>query len=85
MKLIKLTSLKDKKSIFINIEHIGHFHEVDETISHIYKGGRVDTPAHTTIGVTTHNNGGFRVRESYADIIGKLVAMGGIEWERSAS
>ena len=81
MKLIKLTSLKDKKSIFINIEHIGHFNEVDETISH----GRVDTPAHTIIGVITHNNGGFRVTESYADIIGKLVAMGGIEWERSAS
>lgn len=70
MKLIKLTSLKDKKSIFINIEHIGHFYEVDETISH----GRVDTPAHTIIGVTTHNNGGFRIIESYVDIVKKIEA-----------
>lgn len=70
MKLIKLTNLKDKKPIYINIEHIGHIYEVDETSSY----GSVDTPAHTVIGVTTHNNGGFKVIESYKDIIKKIEA-----------
>jgi hypothetical protein len=68
MKLIKLTSLKGKEPIYINIEHIGHIYEVDETKSY----GSVDTPAHTVIGVTTHNNGGFKVTESYVDIVKKI-------------
>ncbi len=68
MKLIKLTSLKGKEPIYVNIEHIGHIYEVGETYSY----GSVDTPAHTVIGVTTHNNGGFRVTESYTDIVIKM-------------
>jgi hypothetical protein len=64
MKLIKLTSLKDSGDIYINIEHIGHICEVKETILY----GSVDTPNHTVIGVTTHNNGGFRVKETVKEI-----------------
>jgi uncharacterized protein YlzI (FlbEa/FlbD family) len=65
MKLIKLTSIKNATDFYINIEHIGHMNEVNETISY----GKVDTPKHTVVGVTTHNNGGFRVKETVEEII----------------
>jgi len=69
MKLIKLTSIsKDSTDFYINIECIGHMYEVKETISY----GSVDTPKHTVVGVTTHNNGGFRVKETVKEII-KLI------------
>ncbi len=67
MKVIKLTNL-DKKPIYINVECIGHFYEVEETSSY----GSVDKPKHTRIGVTTHNNGGFSVIESVDQIIKKI-------------
>jgi len=65
MKLIKLTNLKDKKPIYINIECIGHIFEVEATNSY----GSIDKPQHTRIGVITHNNGGFEVTETFKDII----------------
>ena len=65
MKIIKLTSLKGNTPIYINIDQIGHLYEVEETSSY----GSVDTPKHTRIGVTTHNNGGFEVKESIEEII----------------
>jgi hypothetical protein len=68
MKLIKLTNLKDKKPIYINIECIGHIFEVEATNSY----GSIDKPQHTRIGVITHNNGGFEVTETFKDII-KLI------------
>ena len=68
MKLIKVTSLKDYTPIYINVDQIGHFYEVEETSSY----GVVDKPKHTRIGVTTHNNGGFEVKESVDKII-KLI------------
>ena len=68
MKLIKLTALSDKHPIYINIDMIGHFYEVAETMSY----GSVDKPKHTRIGVTTHNNGGFRVIENIEQIL-KLI------------
>ncbi len=71
MKLIRLTNLKDK-TIYINIEHIGHIYEVEETMSY----GSIDKPKHTTIGVTTHNNGGFSVKESALEIINKINTLG---------
>jgi hypothetical protein len=67
MKVIKLTNL-EKKPIYINIDMIGHFYEVAETMSY----GSVDKPKHTRIGVTTHNNGGFSVSESIEKIL-KLI------------
>jgi hypothetical protein len=66
MKFIKLTSLQDKSTIFINPAFIGHIYEVTEK----YKYGRLEqTVAHTLVGVTTHNNGGFKVIESIDKIL----------------
>jgi hypothetical protein len=68
MKFIKLTSLKDSKPVFINPDFIGHMFRVPEKKSY----GSVDEAEHTSVGVTTHNNGGFRVIESIEKIL-KLI------------
>ena len=65
MKIIKLTSSVDKSPIYINVEHIGHFYEMEEKIEY----GKVTKPKHTRFGVTTHNNGGFEVKESVDEIL----------------
>ena len=65
MKLIKLTNIKDNSAIYINPNQIGHIYDAPETVQY----GRVDTPAHTRVAVTTHNNGGFKVKESIEEII----------------
>ena len=57
MRLIKLTSKINGKSVYINLDHIGDFYE--------YEGG-------TSIGVTTHNNGGFKVKETVEEVL-KLI------------
>ena len=64
MKIIKLTSV-DKTAIYINVEHIGHFYEVADKMDY----GRVTEVKHTRIGITTHNNGGFKVIESVDKIV----------------
>ena len=68
MKFIRLTSIKDSKPVFINPDFIGHLYQVPEIVSY----GSVDEGAHTVVGVTTHNNGGFRVAEDIKQII-KLI------------
>ena len=68
MKIIKVTSLKDKKPIYINVEQIGHFYRVPEKKSY----GSVDEVEHTRVGVTTHNNGGFSIVETPETLI-KLI------------
>ena len=68
MRIIKLTSLKEKSPIYVNVECIGHFYEVKEKIEY----GRVEEEKHTRVGVTTHNNGGFSVMESVDEIV-KLI------------
>ena len=65
---IKLTSLRDKKPIYINTNHIGHIYSAGPKIDY----GRVSEEAHTVVGVTTHNNGGFKVIED-VDKIFKLL------------
>ena len=60
MKIIKVTHLKDKKPIYINVEQIGHFYIVPEKMNY----GRVEEVEHTRLGVTTHNNGGFNITET---------------------
>ena len=60
MKIIKVTSLKDKSSIYVNVEQIGHFYIVAEKKSY----GSVDEVEHTRLGITTHNNGGFSITET---------------------
>ena len=69
MHIIKVTSFQDKKSIYINIDAIGHFYEVEEEIEY----GRVKRKEHTVIGTTTHNNGGFRVTESVKEIAQQIL------------
>ena len=68
MKFIKLTSV-DQSSILINVNQIGHFYQVDDIMEY----GRVTKKKHTIIGVTTHNNGGFKVIESVEKIL-KLIS-----------
>ena len=60
MKIIKVTSLSDKKSVYLNVEAIGHFYIVPEMKDY----GRIEKVEHTRIGVTTHNNGGFEITET---------------------
>jgi len=68
MKFIKLTSSSDSKPVYINIEMIGHMYEVPAKVEY----GKTVEDAHTRVGVTTHNNGGFRVAEDINQII-KLI------------
>lgn len=70
MKLIKLTSHKDDSFIYVNINEIGHFYEV--SASQLWHGGEPTSKKHTVIGVTTHNNGGFKVEETPEEIIEKI-------------
>jgi len=66
MRLIKLTSAsKQGGDIYVNIEQIGAFYEVPIE----YDYGRVKEEAHTRMGVTTHNNGGFKVKETTKQIL----------------
>jgi hypothetical protein len=60
MKIIKVTSLKDKKPVYVNVEQIGHFYIVPEKMNY----GRVEEVEHTRLGITTHNNGGFSITET---------------------
>ena len=59
MKYIKLTSLNGKK-IYVNIDEIGHFYDTPNE--------EKQTENQTIVGVTTHNNGGFRVTETSKQI-----------------
>jgi hypothetical protein len=68
MKIIKVTSLKDKSSIYVNVEQIGDFYIVPEKMNY----GRVVEVEHTRLGVTTHNNGGFSIVETPEALI-KLI------------
>jgi hypothetical protein len=68
MKIIKVTSLKDKKPMYINVDQIGHFYRVPEKKSY----GSVDEVEHTRLGITTHNNGGFSIVETPETLI-KLI------------
>jgi hypothetical protein len=70
MKLIKLTSHKDDSFIYVNINEIGHFYEVKA--SQTWYQGEPTTKKHTVVGVTTHNNGGFKVKETPEEIIEKI-------------
>lgn len=64
-KFIQVTSLSDGGKILVNVRHIGHFWESSEKIEY----GRVEKPKHTRLGVTTHNNGGFEVKETVDEIL----------------
>ncbi len=70
MKFIVVASIKDLKPVFINPDFIGHMYRVPE--KKVY--GTVDEKEHTVIGVTTHNNGGFKVLETVEEIM-KLIEL----------
>ena len=55
MRLIKLTSTKHS-DVYINVEQIGHFFEIEGHSC-------------TSVGVTTYNNDGFRVKETPKEIL----------------
>ncbi len=65
MKFIKLTSIVNNKPVLINPTTIGHMYEVAEKM--IYT--RVEKVAHTVVGTTCHNNGGFQVAENIDEIM----------------
>jgi hypothetical protein len=65
MKIIKVTNLKDKLSVYINVEKIGHFYRVPEEMQY----GRVKEVEHTRLAVTTHNNGGLTITETPEELI----------------
>jgi len=67
MRFIRLTNMKGNV-IVVNVAHIGHLYPVDEKVDY----GRVTEIAHTIVGVTTHNNGGFKVTETVDEIM-KLI------------
>ncbi len=67
MKFIKLTSIEGGL-IVVNVAHIGHLYPINEKVEY----GRVAKKAHTRLGVTTHNNGGFSVTETVDEIM-KLI------------
>jgi len=65
MKIIKLTSKTTGGPIYINVDAIGHF----------YSNRDKDTDEFlTVVGVTTHNNGGFKVREDAEQILKMIKA-----------
>lgn len=66
-KFIELESLSNGDSIIINVNHIGHFYEIEAKESDFFP-----QPHHTKVGVTTHNNGGFEVVETIQEIL-KLI------------
>jgi hypothetical protein len=68
MRTIKVTTLSDKKSIYINIDMIGHLYEVEE------KDFNREPKKYTVIGTTTHNNGGFKVIENIQEVFNRIKA-----------
>ena len=67
-KTIKVTTLSNKKSIYINIDMIGHLYEVEE------KDFNREPKKYTVIGTTRHNNGGFKVIESIQEVFNRIKA-----------
>jgi len=65
--LIKLTFANRKAFVYINPKHIGHCYRVPQDT----EGSRT-IAEHTMVGVTTHNNGGFAVKET-PEQINKLI------------
>ena len=67
-KFIKVTSSITDKPVIINIEHIGH---ITTPLNSTTSSSNKNTGS--IVGVTTHNNGGFSIKES-PDAIMKLIA-----------
>ena len=79
MKLIKLTlmnpnhysSINEAGDIYINPDNIGHCYRVPEKTENYPK----TIAEHTVVGVTTHNNGGFKIKQTPEQIIKLITAV----------
>ena len=71
MWVIKVTLLNENP-IYINVDKIGHFYEVEENRFE----GKIVKPKYTKIGVTTHNNGGFEVKETASELAKLIINAG---------
>jgi len=60
MKFITLTSAVDGVKVHLNVVHIGHVTSVE---------GKYTDEKYTNVGSTTHNNGGFRVKETVEEVM----------------
>jgi hypothetical protein len=70
MKFIELTAL-DNSIVYVNINHIGHIYRQSETQSTLVLG-KVEEVECTRVCVTTHNNGGLKVKETPAQILARM-------------
>ena len=70
MKLIKLTSHKDDKPIYINMNQIGYFYEGKQ--SDDWFEGKPIEAKHTWIGLTVNDKSDFKVKETTEEIIVKI-------------
>lgn len=68
-KFIVLHDWKNKSEVYINIDTIGHIYWIPEEKEYI----RTIVDSHTRVGTTTHNNGGFKVKETPKEIF-KLIS-----------
>ena len=60
MRLIELTNIySTPKPVFVNVKHIGAFSRSHDR----------DKGEYTNLGVTTHNNGGYYIKETPEEII----------------
>jgi hypothetical protein len=66
-KFITLTSISKNIEIFVNVDYIGHLYRIPE---HTKCG--VESPGYTKVGVVTHNDGGFVVKESVDEVMEKI-------------
>jgi hypothetical protein len=69
MTFIKLTNCHNRtspKSVYVNIEQIGHMYQVTKKIEY---SNPEQNFTHTILGVTTHNNGGFDILETPEEIL----------------
>ena len=69
IEFIEVTSSKHGGKIFINPQMLGHISTYVQTGKYV---GEVEGRRVTTLGVTTHNNGGFNVLETPEEIIEKI-------------
>jgi hypothetical protein len=70
MKLIKLTSHKDDKPIYININQIGYFYEGKQS-DDWFEGKPIEVK-HTWIGLVVNDKSDFKVKETPVEIIEKI-------------
>lgn len=66
MRLIKLT-MTSGTSVYLNVEMIGDIFEVSDKIEY----GKTIS-GYTNVGHLTHNNGGFKIKETPKEIL-KLI------------